>query len=97
MSTKNGLNFEKPLLFLLKELTGESDLKFIRNEPSGKKSAEKLQAKSSACKAASPHVLESKVKSKKKSPTEVKGKYHKKSDVSVAAAIPLPKIDEEGI
>jgi len=111
VSTKNGLNFEMPLLFLLKKLTGKSDLKLILNEPSGKKSAEKLQT-TSACQAAlndtlksSPDfigpdtvradVLESKLKSKNKSPTEVKGKS--KSDVSVAAATPLPKIDEEGM
>lgn len=102
MSTKNGLNFQKPLLFLLKKLTGKRDLELIGNEPSGKKSAEKLQG--SARKStlndssnSSPDVLESasKMEMKKKSPNEAKGRP--KLDVSVAAATPLPKIDEEGI
>ena len=102
MSTKNGLNFQKPLLFLLKKLTGKRDLELIGNEPSGKKSTEKLQG--SARKStlndssnSSPDVLESasKMEMKKKSPNEAKGRP--KLDVSVAAATPLPKIDEEGI
>lgn len=78
------MNFEKPILYLLKELTGESNLKLIGSKPVN------------SCKSplnvrrSSPEVLEGK---SKKSATEVKGK----SDVSVAAATPLPKIDEEGI
>jgi hypothetical protein len=106
VSTKNGLNFEMPLLFLLKKLTGESDLKLVLNDPSGKKSNEKIQT-TGACTAdqddtskSSPDtvradVLESKLKLKNESLPEAENQ--RKLDVSVAAATPLPKIDEEGM
>lgn len=101
------MNIGLPLLFLLKKLTGKRDLELVGNEQSRKKGAEKAQPADSARKSAlndssnsSPSKLKSEVESNldtnKKIPKETQqGNY--KSDVSVAAAIPLPKIDEDGI
>jgi hypothetical protein len=100
VSTKNGLNFEMPLLFLLKKLTGESDLKLVLNDPSGKKSNEKIQT-TGACTAdqddtskSSPDTVRADVLESKLTP---EAENQRKLDVSVAAATPLPKIDEEGM
>ncbi len=94
---------------MLKELTGKRHLKLIGNEPSGKKLAEKLQPKASASKptlsdtsnsspSASDGVLESesKVETNKKSAKEAKGELAIVT-VAVAAATPLPRVDEDGI
>ena len=102
------MNVQKPLIFMLKELTGKEDLKIIENEPSGKKSAEKLQPKASARTSAlndtsnsSPGAgtgvleSESKVETNKKSAKEAQGELAIVA-VAVAAATPLPS-DEEGI
>ena len=98
------MNIGLPLLFLLKKLTGKRDLELVGNEQSRKKGVEKVQPTESARKSAlndssnsSPSKLKSEVESNldKKIPKEAQGNY--KSDVSVAAAIPLPKIDEHGI
>ena len=91
---------------MLKELTGKGDLNIIENEPSGKKSAEKSQPMASARKTAlndtsnsSPGAgtgvleSESKVETNKKSAKEAK----RAVSVAVAAATPLPRVDEEGI
>ncbi len=91
---------------MLKKLTGKRDLELVGSEQSRKKGAEKVQPADSARKSAlndssnsSPCKLKSEVESNsgmnKKIPKEAQGNY--KSDVSVAAAIPLPKIDEDGI
>ena len=73
---------------------GESSLKFVGNPTSELKSAPN-QASVVRKKTPKTHEeLKSKYKQlKKKGPAVVKGKD--KSDVSVAAATPLPKIDEE--
>ncbi len=100
------MNIGLPLLFLLKKLTGKRDLELVGNEQPRRNGAEKSQPAESARKSAlndssnsSPSKLKSEVESKldmnKKIPKETQGNY--KSDVSVAAAIPLPSIDEEGI
>ena len=110
MSTKNGLNVKKPLLSLLKKLTGKRDLELIGNEPSGKKSAEKLQLQptastrksapndSNSSPGAGDRVLESesKLETNEKSAKETKGKVTSEI-VSKAAATRLPRVDEEGL
>ena len=91
-ASKLGLAFEKPFLYLLKKLTGESSLKLT-----GKQN-QKGELKPSTQKAASdnkktPEALTAKCKQmKKKSPA---GAKDKSADISVAAATPLPKVDEQ--
>lgn len=100
------MNIQKPLLFLLKKLTGKRDLELVGSEQSRKTDAEKIQPTDSTTKSApndSSNSSHSKLKSEvesnfvmnKKIPKETQ--VNDNSDVSVAAAVPLPKVDEEGI
>ena len=106
VSTKNGLNLHKPIIFLLKKLTGKDDLELVGQVSEQKKSTEDVQVQASAstesgCKSTSNDSpndnndvgkTTSKLIKQKK---EVKPKSD--TDISIAAATPLPKIGKEGI
>lgn len=89
-ASKLGLAFDKPFLYLLKKLTGESSLK-LTGERKGELKASTQRAVSDKKK--TPEALMAKYKQmKKKSPA---GAKDKPIDISVAAATPLPNVDEQ--
>ena len=106
VSTKNGLNLHKPIIFLLKKLTGKDDLELVGqvSEQKQKKSNEDVQVLASAstesgCKSTpndSPNDNNDVGKTTSKLSTQKK-EVKPKSDISIAAATPLPKIGKEGI
>lgn len=90
-ASKLGLAFEKPFLYLLKKLTGESSLKLTWKQKGELNKASTQKAASDNKK--TPEALMAKYKQmKKKSPA---GAKDKSADISVAAATPLPKVDEQ--
>lgn len=89
-ASKLGLAFDKPFLYLLKKLTGESSLK-LTGKQKGELKPSTQQASSNDKK--TPEALMAKYKQmKKKGPA---GAKDKSADISVAAATPLPKVDEQ--